>query len=115
MSAFRPSLSFVIGTICGVLGGIILFSSRRLGSIRYAIPAISGFRDVDVCLPELEPCDDSGETMNTVSRKLGTVGADANKKLMPRSDRKIFIDCGANTASSVDLFLDTYPDGENTN
>lgn len=34
------------------------------------------------------------------------------KRRPKRKKRKAFIDCGGNTASSVDLFLDTYPGGQ---
>ncbi|XP_022098399.1 uncharacterized protein LOC110983450 [Acanthaster planci] len=37
--------------------------------------------------------------------------ADVAVYLVPNGTNKVFLDCGANTASSVQLFRDTYPDG----
>ena len=111
MASFRPPVSFLIGTACGVVVAIILFATRDVRPVNWLDVAVdlrqrigggdggnpSSFArhaDVDA---------DSQSRRASGSQKLG-------KEL--RRARKIFLDCGGNAASSVYLFLDTYPDGE---
>ena len=130
----RPSVSFFLGTTCGVLLALIVLNRLRH---RTSWEVGEGERDEDdrdvapflfpgkTSLPSDKKTRDDTEVVDDDDDDYDDGGGDAEpegmgrrrssssrRKQKKRKKRKVFLDCGANTATSVDLFLDTYPDGE---
>ena len=117
MPSLKLSAPFFLGTACGVVAAFILFSSHRirLPGLSVSSVFVGGERETR---GNGATSWSAPSSVKTVSRNGGEVGVNVALKDDARSSssgqrrRKVFLDCGANVASSVDLFLDTYPHGE---
>ena len=120
MQSYRLSAPFFVGTVFGIIGSAILLSfTGRRNSVweradidakpTAAVHVARTYRDAfGASLPSEEPFIDTTSALRSERVTSSDRPIDRRKKRR----RKVFIDCGANTASSVDLFLDTYPNGK---
>ena len=121
MYSVRPSVSFFLGTTCGVLAALLLLHRLRH---RTSWEVEQRERDDDrLVAPFLFPgirtqpfdkeTQSEHENYDGDGGEAEPEGTERRRRRRRRKKkRKVFLDCGANTATSVDLFLDTYPDGK---
>ena len=117
MQSFRLSAPFFVGTVVGIIGSAILLSiaGRRTAIWQRSSVDSATVKTAPIFTRAIDgDFDSKGLSPEKKSRKLSSrrftssIGPGNERK---NKIRKVFIDCGANTASSVDLFLDTYPNG----